>query len=64
VEGKDANKTVNCAQKLEIRTITVSNSQEELREWALNYFNDNSSFGDVLEWQKAERSYKKLPYRD
>ncbi len=64
MEGKDVNKTVNSVQKLEIRTISVSKSQKKLREWALNYFNDNSSFGDVLEWQKVERSYRKLPYRD
>ncbi len=64
MERKDVNRTVNSVQKLEIKTITISKSQEELKEWALNYFNENSSFGDVLEWQKVERSYRKLPYRD
>ena len=39
-------------------------NDDEKTKWAMNYFSDNPSFDNVLEWQKNERKERKLPFRD
>jgi hypothetical protein len=68
VEDKDMPKVIDFTQRLGIeivgKTIPDIKNEAAMREWAMNYFSDNPSFGDASEWQREERKDRKLPYRD
>ncbi len=66
IEEKDIPLVKDLTKKLGIEISENPNpkNEDEMREWAMNFFSEPSSFGDAVEWQKSERNYRKLPYRD
>ena len=68
VEEMDVPLVINFAKRLGIKIsrnadLNFENDDEKMK-WAMNYFSDNPSFDNVLEWQKNERKERKLPFRD
>ena len=68
VEEIDVPLVISFAKRLGIKISKNTNlsfeNDDEKMKWAMNYFSEDNSFGDALEWQKNERKERKLPFRD